>query len=427
MPPPTTVLSDAAAPEGDVSKGRRSDAASHPPAAACAPLDCAEAASVLWRRHVVLRPPAADRVLRLEVGRDGERLLALDLLPLPHRVAHVPDRRRRLQHDDRLARHLRPVGDVDPNLDRRAARRADQQALLRGDAVGPLARLWRRRVRKLVDCAPRPFGPLLAGRQLLDERQLQVGPDPDDAVHASRRADQHTRLGGLDADDAARGLLRLEVLARPVERASRPRARHEAVHLAVGLLPDLRAGASQVRERVVFRVELRGGPVVRVLLDELGRVPNQVLDRLREVVLHHRREVHVAPKLAYEDVALVHAWDLRHHDDALVALGGRHHRQPDAGVARRGLDNGGTRRVDIAALLRLFDHRECDPVLDRAARVLHLELEIHLSFRIADDPPQPDHGRRPDNLSDALNATRQSASVPRQRARGSGQGSEHMC
>mmetsp|Transcript_8999 Transcript_8999/g.26525 ORF Transcript_8999/g.26525 Transcript_8999/m.26525 type:complete len:207 (-) Transcript_8999:815-1435(-) len=120
-----------------------------------------EAASVLWRRHVVLRPPAADRVLRLEVGRDGERLLALDLLPLPHRVAHVPDRRRRLQHDDRLARHLRPVGDVDPNLDRRAARRADQQALLqaglraasgqptrllresapllRGDAVGPLA------------------------------------------------------------------------------------------------------------------------------------------------------------------------------------------------------------------------------------------------------------------------------------------------
>ena len=54
------------------------------------------------------------------------------------------------------------------------------------------------------------------------------------------------------------------------------------------------------------------------------------------------------------------------------------HRKADPRVARGGLDDGGAPRRDLAAVLGALDHRERDPVLDGAARVLHLQLEEDL-------------------------------------------------
>ena len=62
---------------------------------------------------------------------------------------------------------------------------------------------------------------------------------------------------------------------------------------------------------------------------------------------------------------------LRQHDDAAVALDGGGEREADAGVARGRLDDG-VARLQHAALLRVLDHAQRDPVLDAAARVEEL-------------------------------------------------------
>jgi hypothetical protein len=82
-------------------------------------------------------------------------------------------------------------------------------------------------------------------------------------------------------------------------------------------------------------------------------------------------------ELAVDEVPLVHGRHLRHHDQALVALGGSHHGQPNPRVARGRLNDGGFARRDFAALLCRLDHRERDAIFDAAARVLHFELEQH--------------------------------------------------
>src|SRR3546814_2121514 len=55
-------------------------------------------------------------------------------------------------------------------------------------------------------------------------------------------------------------------------------------------------------------------------------------------------------------------------EDQLVALDRRRHREADAGVARRRLDDGAAGLQAAVALGRL-DHREADAILDRAARI----------------------------------------------------------
>ena len=72
---------------------------------------------------------------------------------------------------------------------------------------------------------------------------------------------------------------------------------------------------------------------------------------------------------------------LGHDEDQLVALDGGDEGEPDAGVARSRLDDDAARLED-AALLRVFDHRQRDAVLDRAARVLTFELHPDLDSRV---------------------------------------------
>ena len=62
-----------------------------------------------------------------------------------------------------------------------------------------------------------------------------------------------------------------------------------------------------------------------------------------------------------------------HHEDAAVALERGGDRQAVAGVAGRRLDDRAARLEQAGPLGRL-DHRQPDPVLDRAARIEHLEL-----------------------------------------------------
>jgi hypothetical protein len=85
------------------------------------------------------------------------------------------------------------------------------------------------------------------------------------------------------------------------------------------------------------------------------------------------RQAHLgAHGLEVEDLLLGHL--VRHHDDQLVALLGRHQRERQAGVAGGRLDDRAAGLEPPVALGRL-DHRLADAVLDRAAGILVLELE----------------------------------------------------
>jgi hypothetical protein len=66
---------------------------------------------------------------------------------------------------------------------------------------------------------------------------------------------------------------------------------------------------------------------------------------------------------------------LRHHASQRIALQLRDHRERDAGVAARRLEQLAT-RLELARRLCCFDHRLRDAVLDRAGRVLALELRV---------------------------------------------------
>ena len=73
-----------------------------------------------------------------------------------------------------------------------------------------------------------------------------------------------------------------------------------------------------------------------------------------------------------EDLFLAHL--VGQHDDELVALLCRNERQSETGIAGRCLDDR-VARLDIPALLGLLDHRNADPVLDRATGVHEFELQ----------------------------------------------------
>jgi hypothetical protein len=72
-------------------------------------------------------------------------------------------------------------------------------------------------------------------------------------------------------------------------------------------------------------------------------------------------------------------------------------REPDAGVARGRLDDRAA-RLELSLALGLLDHREADPVLDRAARVEELELGEDPRMARRREPFEPDDRRAADEV-----------------------------
>ena len=118
-------------------------------------------------------------------------------------------------------------------------------------------------------------------------------------------------------------------------------------------------------------LELLWHPGTGVLFDQFLRPGDGTLHSLLARRQVERRSIsqHQATPLDRHAV--------RHHQNQLVALDGRHHRQADASVAGGRLDDGGT-RLQLPAGLGRFDHGQRDAVLDRAARVAALGLDPDL-------------------------------------------------
>mmetsp|Transcript_18166 Transcript_18166/g.49087 ORF Transcript_18166/g.49087 Transcript_18166/m.49087 type:complete len:312 (-) Transcript_18166:7-942(-) len=227
--------------------------------------------------------------------------------------------------------------------------------------MAPLVDHAARRVRKLLRL---PLGPL-------KEVRVEAGRPANDAVLAHRRARVHARLRRLERDHLAVGLLALEELPHARHAAARADAVHEHVDLPFGLRVDLRPSVRNVCGRVVHVLHLVDVPIVGAraeLVDvckPAGRAGGGV------------EQMDVGAKLAADHVSLVHGRHLRHADDALVALCSGDERFTDARVARREVHQRRHARLDLALLLCRLDHVERNPILERAARVLHLELDEH--------------------------------------------------
>mmetsp|Transcript_11116 Transcript_11116/g.21568 ORF Transcript_11116/g.21568 Transcript_11116/m.21568 type:complete len:259 (-) Transcript_11116:95-871(-) len=174
------------------------------------------------------------------------------------------------------------------------------------------------------------------------------------------------RLGQHDLDFRAIGF---ESLAHTVERASRAVARHPVVKLlALKVVEDLLAGGGLV--------ELPVGLVLELVAEE----PAVLLAQLLRLA-HHARALarlgchnHLCAEHAHESPPL-DGEGLGHGDDALVAALRADHGDGDAGIARGGLDHR-VARLEHAALLRVLDDREGQPVLDRRERVEKLALGV---------------------------------------------------
>ena len=260
------------------------------------------------------------------------------------------------QHDrDPLALGLGALRDLERGVQRGAAGDAGQHALAaRGQARG-LERVL------VVD------GDDLVEQRAVEHRRHEARADALDLVRAGPAAGEHGRGRRLDGDHLQVLVALLEEAARAGDRAAGADAGDEVVDPAVERLPQLRAGGAAVRLGVGGVGELVGQPDVAVARHRLRGGDGLVH------AAHRLGDVHLGAVEAQQPLALA-AHALREREDQVVALGGAHERERDAGVAARGLDDRGAAGLDAALGLGGLDHRHADAVLDRAARVEHLEL-----------------------------------------------------
>mmetsp|Transcript_18412 Transcript_18412/g.46646 ORF Transcript_18412/g.46646 Transcript_18412/m.46646 type:complete len:218 (-) Transcript_18412:163-816(-) len=178
----------------------------------------------------------------------------------------------------------------------------------------------------------------------------------------------HARLRRLHSHHLDIRVLLREEAACTSNGSTCTHASNEVVHLAAGLLPDLRSSGGVVDVGIGLVVELVGQEVVRVGSHQRLGVSSQAWE-----ALGRRRQVYLSSELTTDGVALLEGRQLWHDDDALVAFRGADHGQPDASVAARVLYHSAT-RLQLALGLSCLDHALGDAVLYRSSRVLHLHL-----------------------------------------------------
>ena len=178
------------------------------------------------------------------------------------------------------------------------------------------------------------------------------------------------RALGVGADDRQLGVLLLQVARRARDRAAGADRDHERVELPAGLLPDLGPGRLVVRARVALVAVLVGLVGAGNLLGE--PVGDGVVALRRLGLDGIRADDHLgAEGLEQRDLLAAHL--VGHGEDAAVAAQRGDDRKAGAGVPGGRLDDRAA-GLQLPFALGRVDHRDRDPVLDRAARVEELEL-----------------------------------------------------
>ena len=184
-------------------------------------------------------------------------------------------------------------------------------------------------------------------------------------------------------------------MADPGDGPPGAHARHQDVDPAVGVGPDLLGRGAHVDLGIGGVLELLGHVEVTVALDDLLGLGDGAPHAVGPGGEHQ-----LGPVAAQQHPALL-AHGLGHGEDALVAAGGAHHGEGDAGVTAGGLDHGGA-GPQQTRLLGGVDHRHGDAVLDAAGRIEELELGGDPGTRTVGHVAQPDEGRATDQLGDVV-------------------------
>jgi hypothetical protein len=253
------------------------------------------------------------------------------------------------------------VGELDRGEGGHAGGASDQQRLLPREPAGHRERVG---VGDLDDPVG-DRGVVGGGPEVLPDALDEVG------AAGATGVDRALRVGAHDLDRAA--ALLLEVATHAADSAAGAHAADEVGDLPFRLLPDLRAGGLVVGARVVRVGVLVGLPGA---LDLTHQAVGDAVVGVGVLGVDRRRAHDHFGAVRLQHVALVLGDLVRADEDALVALGLRHHRQADTGVARRRLDDRAA-RLQRPVRLGGFDHPQRDPVLHRAARVEVLHLGEH--------------------------------------------------
>ena len=179
-----------------------------------------------------------------------------------------------------------------------------------------------------------------------------------------------------------------EETAETRQRPARADTHHDRVEVMAHLLPNLRPGSAFVRERIGRIAELIDVEGAGNFRGEAGR---HILIIFRMTAGDvGARHPHLGAERAH-----VRDFFLRHlvgdNENAAVAFCAGDQSQAEAGIPGSRLDNGAA-RLQFSIAFRRFDHRESDAILDRAGRVLVLELEEKLAR--AGVHPRDFHQRR---------------------------------
>ncbi|MNM58602.1 hypothetical protein D3C81_698360 [compost metagenome] len=161
---------------------------------------------------------------------------------------------------------------------------------------------------------------------------------------------------------------------------------------ALGLLPDLGAGAVVVGDRVVAVGELVQHQAATFGLQLLG----QVTGAFHALFLGHQDQLGAVG--GHGGLALG-GGVVGHDQDHLVALDRRRHGQGDTGVAGGGFDQG-VAGLDLAAQFGAGDHRQRRAVLHRAGRIVTFELEQEGVAGFTSNALQANQGRIADAIGD---------------------------
>src|SRR5690606_12772584 len=198
------------------------------------------------------------------------------------------------------------------------------------------------------------------------------------------------------ADHADGRILLLQVLPRPADRAAGAGRGDEVRDPPLRLLPQLGAGRAVVRLGVRLVVELVGQDRAgRLLGDPLGHH-----DVVVGVVGRDGGRGHDdlgAKRLEEPHLLLAHL--VRDREDAAVALDRGGNGEPDAGVAAGPFDDDAAGAEPTLALGGL-DDRRADAVLDRAAGVVELRLDVDRRADAVGHAVQADQRRPADRLED---------------------------
>ena len=136
---------------------------------------------------------------------------------------------------------------------------------------------------------------------------------------------------------------------------------------AMGLLPDLGAGADIVRHRVIRVVELVQHGALALCL----HLQRQITRTFHAFFLADQNQFRA---IGFHCGAALFAHILRHHQNHAIAHYRRGHGQGDAGITTGSLDQG-IAGPDFSAFLRLCDHIQRRAVLDRTGGIIALQLQ----------------------------------------------------